>query len=47
MRTILILVTLAAAARAQSVLVITPDDFRPALKKWRAHREAQGPTRSD
>ena len=41
MRLLLILL-LAAAAQAQQVLVITPDEFRPSLKEWRAHREAQG-----
>ena len=39
---LLAVLLLATSAHAQNVLVITPDAFRPALKEWRAHREAQG-----
>lgn len=42
MRLPICLLLLCAVAAAQNVLVITPDEFQPALKEWRAHREAQG-----
>jgi hypothetical protein len=36
------LLVFAATSAAQNVLVVTPKPFEPALKKWRAWREAQG-----
>lgn len=39
---LLCLLLLAAAARAQDILVVTPEEFRPALEEWRKHRQAQG-----
>jgi hypothetical protein len=38
------LLLLLAMARADEVLVIAPDEFVPALKVWRGHRERQGMT---
>jgi hypothetical protein len=42
MRTLTALLLLAGALCAQDVLVISPAEFRPALKDWLAHRRAQG-----
>ena len=42
MRTLATLLVLAGALCAQEVLVISPPEFRPALKDWLAHRRAQG-----
>ena len=36
------LLVLCAGLHAQDILVIVPPEFEPALKEWRAHREAQG-----
>ncbi len=36
------LLLLLAGASADEILVITPDEFAPALKAWREHREKQG-----
>ena len=36
------LLLLVLPAAAQDILVLTPDDFAPALAAWRKHREAQG-----
>jgi hypothetical protein len=33
-----------STARAQDTLVIAPDEWRPALAEWTAHRESQGRT---
>ena len=41
-RVLLPLLLLAWIAEAQNTLVVTPDSFRPALKEWKAYREAQG-----
>lgn len=40
----LLVALFAATAAAQNTLVVTPDEFRPALKEWKAYREAQGHT---
>jgi Peptidase family C25 len=37
-----LLLLLLGVARADEILVITPDEFAPALKAWREHREKQG-----
>jgi len=39
---LLLLLLLAPPLLAQDVLVVTPEEFEPALEAWRAHREAQG-----
>jgi hypothetical protein len=44
MRFLIALLLLTAAAPAQTVLVLSPDEFQPALAEWKAHREAQGYT---
>jgi hypothetical protein len=36
------LLLLLAAASGDEILVITPDEFAPALRAWREHREKQG-----
>lgn len=38
------LLLLLSVASAEDVLVITPDEFAPALKAWKDHREKQGMT---
>jgi len=42
MRSLLFCALFSSVAAAQNTLVITPDEFRPALKEWTAYREAQG-----